>query len=295
MNRLIDLHLHTTASDGIHGAADLVRMAKDSGLAAIAIADHDSVDGVDEALAIAAQLEITVIPAVELSVSYNDYHDVHLLGYWIDYRDREFAAMLQLFRDRRESRGLLIVDRINQKLHTEGRAPLDCSRVTSLAAGALGRPHIARALLEKGYADTMQEAFINYLQPCNVPKEYLPFKTALQAIRRVGGIAVLAHPQSITRNREDLKRILQDMQQQGLDGIEAYNTMGMADDDLFLRQLADSLGLAVSGGSDFHGGEEGLVMGRGRGNLYLTTDLLSGLLRKKEQLSPANQLPERAG
>jgi predicted metal-dependent phosphoesterase TrpH len=280
MNSLIDLHLHSTSSDGIHSAAELVAMAHESGLDVIAIADHDSVDAVDDALAAAAPLGITVVPAVELSVEYRHYHDVHLLGYWINHHDDRFRAMLQLFRERREQRGLRVIDRINDKLALEGRAPLDSSAVMALAEGALGRPHIARVLMQNGYADSMQDAFNSYLQPCNVPKEYLAFDDALREIKRIGGIAVLAHPQSISRNRAELTGLLGEMQAQGLDGIEVYNTMGMDGDDAFLLKLAGSLGLAVSGGSDFHGGDDGLVMGRGRGNLYLTIDLITGLKRK---------------
>ena len=284
MNNLIDLHLHTTASDGTHKAAELVSMAKEAGLAAIAISDHDSVDGIDDALIAGAQLGITVIPAVELSVAYRHYDDVHLLGYWIDHRDAAFNDMLKRFCNRRESRGLDIVAKINQKLTTEGRIPLSGDAILAMAEGALGRPHIARALMKKGYADSMQDAFDNYLQPCNVPKEYLPFADAVHAIKRIGGITVLAHPQSITRNRQQLAELLGDMLTLGLDGVEVYNSMGVADDDVFLKQLADRLGLAVSGGSDFHGGDDGLSIGRGRGNLYLTTDLLDKLARKKTAL-----------
>jgi predicted metal-dependent phosphoesterase TrpH len=127
----------------------------------------------------------------------------------------------------------------------------------------------------------MQEAFTSYLEPCNVPKEYFPFADAVSEIQRTGGVAVLAHPQSISRDRQSLTAIIKDMAGQGLDGIEAFNTMGYYDDDSFLKKLAGSLGLIVTGGSDFHGGEEDLSMGRGRGNLYLTTELLPPLQERR--------------
>lgn len=280
MHSAIDLHLHSTSSDGIYSPTELVKLAAEAGLAVIAIADHDSVDGIDEAIAAAAQYNITVIPAVELSVEYGNYHDVHLLGYWIDHTDPAFVAMLARFRQKREGRGLQVIEKINLKLASEGRPPIANSAVMALAEGALGRPHIARILIEKGYAPSMQDAFTNYLTPCNVPKEYLPFEVAVKEIIRIGGVPVLAHPQSMSRSREELAQILRAMSQQGLGGIEAFNTMGFDGDEGFLRQLACSLDLAVTGGSDFHGTEEGLVMGKGRGNLQITGEILAALDKK---------------
>jgi predicted metal-dependent phosphoesterase TrpH len=281
MNNIIDLHLHTTSSDGIYNATELVRIAAESQITVIAIADHDSVDGIDEAISVAAEFGITVIPAVELSVEYAKHHDVHILGYWINHTDPAFVKMLSLFRQTRESRGVKVIAKINVKLESEGRAPIGVGEVMALAEGALGRPHIARILIEKGYCATMQDAFTNYLQPCNVPKEYLPFDDAVREIIRIGGVPVLAHPQSISRNREELTAIIRDMSQKGLGGIEAFNTMGFEGDTEFLRHLADSLGLAVTGGSDFHGSEEGLLMGRGRGNLLITSEILDTLYKKR--------------
>lgn len=284
MSKQIDLHVHSTSSDGIFKPAELVRIAAEAGLSVIAIADHDSVDGIDEAMAAAAEFDIRVIPAVELSVEYGGHHDVHILGYWIDHSDAEFNSMLHRFRQSRESRGLRVIEKINLKLASQGRDPIEVSEVMALAEGALGRPHIARILIEKGYCTEMQEAFTNYLQPCNVPKEYLPFDEAVREIIRIGGVPVLAHPQSLTRSREELTKIICDMGRRGLGGIEAQNTMGLDGDEGFLCKLADTLGLAVTGGSDFHGTEEGLFMGRGRGNLHITDEIIAALDRKRPPL-----------
>jgi len=281
--KFIDLHLHSTSSDGIYRPAELVQIAAAADVTVIAIADHDSTGGIDEALAAAAAVGITVIPAVELSVEYENYHDVHLLGYFIEHTDQQFNEKLQLFRERRETRGLQVIDRINLKLLSEGKQTIDGNEIMALAEGALGRPHIARVLIEKGLAENMQDAFNSYLLPCNVPKEYFTFSAALAEIHRIGGIAVLAHPQSITRDRHELRSIIAAMTEKGLDGIEAFNTMGFEGDDSFLKKLAESLNLIITGGSDYHGSEEGLVMGRGRGNLFLTEELLhgsSGLLNR---------------
>src|SRR6185369_15828029 len=291
MKHYIDLHVHSKASDGIFAPSELVAMAQTAGLYAIALSDHDSVDGIDEAVDAARNSDLTVIPAVELSVEYGKYHDVHLLGYWINHKDTVFCKMLEHFRERRESRGLNVIEKINLKLLHEGREPIASAEVMALASGSLGRPHIARVLMDKGYAANMQDAFNNYLQPCNVPKEYLPFAEAVKEIKRIGGVPVLAHPQSLSRNREELRGIISDMAGKGLEGIEAYNTMGVEGDETALRRLADSLGLASTGGSDFHGGDDGLQLGTGRGNLVVTSELLETLEAKRKPVPTPPNLP----
>jgi len=285
MKHYIDLHVHSKASDGIFSPSELIAMAQKAGLYAIALSDHDSVDGIDEAVNAADKSGLYVIPAVELSVEYGNHHDVHLLGYWINHKDSVFCRMLERFREKRESRGLDVIKKINLKLVHEGREPIANAEVTALASGSLGRPHIARVLIDRGYAATMQDAFNSYLQPCNVPKEYLPFEEAVTEIKRIGGVPVLAHPQSLTRNREELKGIISDMACKGLEGIEVYNTMGVEGDEAALRRLADSLGLASTGGSDFHGGEDGLQLGKGRGNLVVTSELLESLEAKRKLIT----------
>ena len=279
--KLVDLHIHSTFSDGIYKPYEIVKIAAAADVAIIAIADHDSTGGVNEALAAAEEVGITVIPAVELSVEYENYHDVHILGYFIDHNDQQFNDKLLLFRARRETRGLQVIANINRKLQSEGKQPIDSKEILALAEGSLGRPHIARILIEKGLAANMQDAFNSYLQPCNVPKEYFTFTAAIDEIHRIGGIAVLAHPQSISRDRCEIASVITAMADKGLDGIEAFNSMGFEGDDSFLAKMAESLDLIVTGGSDFHGGEEGLVMGRGRGNLYLTADLLQRILEMR--------------
>lgn len=287
MKKLVDLHVHSTSSDGIFKPAELAKIANDAGLMAFALADHDSIDGIDEAIAAADRLSIECIPAVELSVEYEKYSDVHLLGYFIDHKDEKFREMLSLFCERRESRGIRVVERINERLLAEGREPIDISDVMALAEGALGRPHIARVLIAKGYCTDMQNAFDSYLKQCNVPKEYLPFDRAVAEIIRTGGVPVLAHPQSISRDRSELLMIISDMAARGLGGIEACNTMGYQGDDSFLKKLADNMGLVATGGSDFHGGDEGLFMGRGRGDLTIDYSVVEALKAKRVSMAVA--------
>jgi predicted metal-dependent phosphoesterase TrpH len=275
----IDLHLHSNCSDGAFSPAEVVRLAATSGLTAIAIADHDSVAGVATAQAAGTGTGIEVIAAVELSVQFGTWQDVHLLGYGIDYSDRGFLDRLNGFRQRRERRNEEILGRVNEQLAHEGRSALELSRVLAYARDTIGRPHIARALLDEGYVRSVEDAFQRYLIPCNVPKAYWPIDDAIAEIRRVGGAAVLAHPTTISTDRGVLRHAIRELTEIGLDGIEAFNNLAQPDEMEFLRRLAGELGLLVTGGSDFHGIEEGLEMGKGRGGMRFSADLLAPLKR----------------
>ncbi len=270
MERLVDLHLHSTCSDGVHSPARLVEMASAAGLAAIAIADHDNIDGIVEALAAGLLLDVEVLPAVELSVLWERYEDIHLLGYCFDHRRPVLRDALEEFRDFRESRNERIVARINERLLQEGRPPIDFAEVQRRAKGTLGRPHIAAVLIDRGYARDNEDAFQRYLVPCNVPKRYFPIDEAIGLIHGAGGVAVLAHPPYITEDRRELARLLDTFLPLGLDGIEAYSNRATNDDiDWYITQ-ARRRGLIVTGGSDYHGLEGGeIVPGGGRGNLRI--------------------------
>jgi len=280
-NRLfIDLHIHSNCSDGAFSPAELVQRASTEGLVAVAIADHDSVAGIAEGIAAGTVCGIEVIPAVELSVEFRSWQDVHLLGYGMAWSDAVFLEKLNGFRDRREHRNIEILQRVNGMLAEEGREPVELSEVLSFARDAIGRPHIARALLERGYASTVEDAFRRYLVPCNVPKKYWPMQDAIREIQRLGGIAVLAHPTTVSNDRQELREILTELAEMGLDGVEVFNNMAQQDEMEFLRRLAGELGLLVTGGSDFHGIEEGLQMGRGRGGIRFSDTLLAPIRKR---------------
>lgn len=268
MTRLVDLHLHSTCSDGALAPAELVRMAAKVGLTAIAVADHDNVDGVDEALNEGRNCAVEVLPAVELSVVWQGFSDIHLLGYCFDHHHPELCAALAEFRDFRSGRNRQIVERINQRLAEEGRSPIDFDAIRRRAGGTLGRPHIALELIAQGHVKTKEEAFERYLVPCNVAKRYFPIAEAIELIQSAGGVTSLAHPVYISRDRQVLKRLFDTFVDFGLEGIEVYSNQATNDDiDWFLGE-AHRRGLLVTGGSDFHGGgQEELVIGGLRGNL----------------------------
>lgn len=276
----LDLHIHSNYSDGAFSPEELLRRAAEAGLVTIAIADHDSVAGVSEGIAAGALNSIEVIPAVELSVQFRSWQDVHLLGYGMDVTDPTFLEKLNRFRDRREHRNIDILERVNEMLVDEGHTAVDLSEVLIFARDAIGRPHIARALLERGYVNTVEEAFKRYLVPCNVPKCYWPMDDAIAEIRRIGGVAVLAHPTSVSTDRQELRDIIAELSDLGLDGIEVFNNMAQPDEMEFLRRLTLESGLLMTGGSDFHGIEEGLEMGKGRGGIRFSDTLLAPLRQR---------------
>lgn len=273
----IDLHIHSSYSDGAFSPAELVALAANHDVMVIAIADHDSVAGVEEARAAGSSAGIDVIPAVELSVQFEGWNDVHLLGYGIDVRDVGFLGSLDGFRQRREGRNDKILESVNSCLLEEGRSEISRESVLAFARDTIGRPHIARALIERKYADSVEDAFQRYLVPCNVPKSYWPMAEAIAEIHRIGGVAVLAHPTSITKDLEMLGAVIAALQGLGLDGVEVYNNMGWPLEIEFLRRIAGERGLLVTAGSDFHGIEQGLEIGKGREGIRFDSALLAPL------------------
>lgn len=256
MSDRVDLHTHSRHSDGTLSPVELIEMAAGRGFRTIALADHDAVSGITEALDAGRRLGVEVIPAVELSVELRGHEDVHLLGFFIDHTDQQFLEKLDLFCKRRDRRGVEILEKINARLAETGRKGIDYEEVTVDADGALGRPHIARVLVAKGYSATMENAFEDFLVPCNVPKEYFAADEAIREIHRIGGLAVLAHPSSITRDRTMLRELIAELMRYGLDGLEAMNNMASIDETDFLLGIARRHGLLVTGGSDFHGNSD---------------------------------------
>ncbi len=276
----IDLHIHSSFSDGAFSPTELVGIAVQQDVRAMAIADHDSVAGVEEATNAGSAIGVTVLSAVELSVKFEEWQDVHLLGYGINCKDEKFLLNLDGFRCRREGRNGDILERVNACLHAEGRSRLNIENVLAFARGSIGRPHIARALLERGYVNTVEDAFRRYLVPCNVPKSYWPMDEAIAEIHRIGGVAVLAHPTSISKDLARLGPVIDALHLLGLDGIEVYNNMGWPLEIEFLRRTAEESGLLMTAGSDFHGIEEGLEIGRGREGIRFDSALLAPLYER---------------
>lgn len=284
---MIDLHMHSSCSDGVLPPAQLLIAAKLAGLSTVALCDHDTVAGVEAAILAGKTLGIEVIPGVELSVCFKGYTDVHLLGYWLDIHAAELTERLDTFAFRRSNRNREIIMAVNQVLQQEQKEPLTIEEVEALADGVMGRPHIARALYQRGYVSGMEDAFSRYLVPCDAPKTYWPMEDALRTIQRIGGVAVLAHPTSITRDQQILTELVTELQELGLDGLEVYNTLAAEHEIMFLQTLANRLKLIPTGGSDFHGIEEHDQMGKGRGGTRFSDALLPPLRKRAAERAAA--------
>ena len=250
----VDLHLHTTVSDGALRPEELVRAASIAGIEVMAVTDHDSVDGIRDAERAASDLSIQVIPGIEVSASLDD-NDVHVLGYFLDPGDRVLREALSRLQEGRVAQARSMVERL-----TELGWPLDWDRVMAIAqGGSVGRPHIARALIERGYVGSVDEAFSRFLRrggPGYVEGQKLLPQEAVSLIKKAGGVPSLAHPIIVGASdyRLDLDRLLPVMVEAGLDGIEAYYKGYTPEVTAFLFGLASQYRLVPTGGSDFHGG-----------------------------------------
>ena len=250
----IDLHVHTNASDGKLAPAELVALAASRGVGLLAIADHDTVSGITPALAAARQHHgLQIIPAIELS-SYAPGNEVHVLGYFIRHDNPELAEELQVLQNSRGERARAIVDKL-QGLGLD----ISLTRVQEIAGeGSIGRPHIAQALMEKGYVSDFREVFDKYLGhggPAYVERHKLTPAQAVGLVLRCGGIPVLAHPTTL-----NLDELLPGLLSAGLMGLEVYYKDFSPETRQNLANLAKRHHLIATGGTDYHGIESTEVM-----------------------------------
>lgn len=253
MNK-IDLHTHTTASDGKNSPTENVELAKKKGLRAIAITDHDTVSGIEEALQAGQRLGVEVIPGIEVSTLYNG-QDIHVLGYCIKYESKELAKELLKLRETRNIRNKMMVERLKEVGVEITLEEVEARQTTK--GGNVGRPHMAEVMMEKGYISTMEEAFEKYLGRegkayVNPPR--ISPQEGIELIRKFNGIPVLAHP-----GLYDQDELIQDLQEEGLKGIEVYHPDHSEAEVKKYKRFAEDLNLVATGGSDFHGVRNGKV------------------------------------
>jgi predicted metal-dependent phosphoesterase TrpH len=270
---IIDLHVHTTASDGSLTPREVVRRAKALGLKAIAVTDHDTVAGVEEALEEGILCGLEVIPGIEISVDVTK-GTCHLLGYFIDYKDKDLLKRLLFIQRAREERNLKML----QKLKALG-IDLTLEEVKAQAKdGQICRPHFALAMIKKGYVSSVDEAFERFLKkggPAYVEKFRLSPEEAIRMILQSKGIPVLAHPFTLELEKEEFETFLKELKQHGLKGIEAYYPDHTLEQTEFYERLGKKYGLLITGGTDFHGPpREEIELGKGRGNLSIPYELL---------------------
>lgn len=244
----VDLHIHSTASDGRLSPADVVRKSLENGVSIIALADHDSVDGIAPALATAGAFpQLKVIPCVEISTDVPE-GEIHILGYFIDYTNPELLTTLGRMRHSRQERARGMIAKLgNLGIHIEWQRVLEIA-----GSGSMGRPHIAQAMLEKGYIASFKEAFTKYISrggPAYVEREKTTPVEAVKLILRANGLPVLAHP--LTTNTPEIMIIK--LKAAGLVGIEAYYDGYTTEEINSLVNLANRHNLFATGGSDYHG------------------------------------------
>ena len=258
--KFADLHIHTNCSDGVFTPSEVVSYAKNMGLSAISITDHDSVDGVQEALSAGADSGVEVIPGIELSSLAHDGSEMHILGYFINHKCSELGKKLKFLRKDRFERG----HKILQKLENCGVKLKDTSFLRSGEDKAVGRLHFAKALVAEGAVKNTQEAFQKYLspeKPAYVAKYAMSAAEAIKLISDAGGISVMAHP--YYSHYTDMK-IMHSLVAAGLSGIEAYHPKHPESMVKKFLALAKDLGIAATGGSDCHGASknEPAMLGR---------------------------------
>jgi predicted metal-dependent phosphoesterase TrpH len=244
----VDLHLHSTASDGRFSPAELVRKAVDEGLTVISLTDHDTVDGVAPALEAArAFAQLRLIPGIEISTDISG-GEVHILGYFIDHFDGSLQAALEQMRNSRWERARRMVTRLE-----ELGCPLEWERVQEIAgSGVIGRPHIAQAMLERGHIESFKEAFTKYIGrdgPAYVEREKVTPAGAVELVIQAKGLPVLAHPLTVS----EPEQMATELKAVGLVGIEAYYAGYNAEDIERLVSMADRHNLITTGGTDYHG------------------------------------------
>jgi predicted metal-dependent phosphoesterase TrpH len=273
----VDLHLHTTASDGVLTPSQMVNYAKSKGLLAIAITDHDTIEGLEEGLLEGERIGLEVIPGIEISAEHSP-GSMHLLGFFLDIHHPTLTERLGYLQRARAERNPRMAERLN-------KLGIDITFDEVLKAsggGQVGRPHFAQVLMEKGYVRSFQEAFERFLKKgasAYVEKMRFSAEESIHFINEANGVAVLAHPNTLQVNGySELENLILRLVKTGLRGIEAYYPEHSALEVAQYKTLAERHGLLVTGGTDYHGIEKnGLDIGVGRGEMKLPYSIVENL------------------
>ncbi len=246
----IDLHTHSSFSDGTHSPTQIAEKAHKLGLKAVALTDHDTTAGLDEFLSLKKVNGPQIVPGIELS-AHHHLCSIHILGYGIDHNNHFLQEKLKSIQAAREKRNLAIL----QKLRSFG-FPLDLSQIEGIAEGQIGRPHIANLMVKKGIVRNENEAFARFLKKdkkAYVEREFLPVEDAIAIIRQAGGVAALAHPASVDPTCTFLYRLIEDLCKNGLEALEVYHPVHNKKHISFFSRICREMNLLATGGSDFHG------------------------------------------
>ena len=270
----IDLHVHSTASDGTCSPRELVRMAAERGLAAIALSDHDTVSGYAEAAAEGAGLGLEVVPAIEISTKFG--RAVHILGYYIDMESPELTALLDWIVHDRDSRNIKMAE-----LMAADGLPVSYEVMQQRFGEVIGRPHFAQLLVELGLAPSVKAAFELYVEKGRKyyqPRNILPIEQAVSIIVNAGGIASLAHPFQYRLDDGGLRELIEHCISLGLGAMECRYSGYTTEQSDYLEALAEEYGLLKTGGSDFHGSNKPhIALGSGTGDMNVPYEYLETL------------------
>jgi len=273
----VDLHLHTTASDGVLSPSEIVRYAKAKGLQAIAITDHDTVEGCEEGLSEGERIGFEVIPGIEISAEHSP-GSMHILGFFLDIHHPLLTERLKYLQKARAERNPKITEKLNQL----GINITFAEVLKASGGGQVGRPHFANVLLEKKIVRNFQEAFDRFLKkgaPAYVDKLRFTSKEALHFINEAEGVAVLAHPNTLGMDGpSELEKLILHLVDEGLKGIEVYYPEHSREEVAQYKFLAGKYGLLATGGTDYHGMEKGeLDIGVGRGDMKLPYSIVQSI------------------
>jgi len=277
---IVDLHVHSTKSDGSYTPTELVAYALEKGLSAFALTDHDTTEGISEAMDAAKNQPIEVIPGIEFSTEYEG-RDIHILGLYVDYEESHFKKHLVEFQQSRITRNEKMCARLSE-------AGIQITYPDLLAAfpgSVITRAHYAKYLLAHGYTKSMKEAFDRYIGdncPYFVPREKVTPSQAVELILHAKGIPILAHPTLYHMGKDRLNTLVSTLTNVGLMGIEAVYSTYSVSEEREMKALAKKYNLCISGGSDFHGNTKpGLDLAVGYGKLFIHEEILDNLKKKR--------------
>jgi predicted metal-dependent phosphoesterase TrpH len=275
----IDLHVHTTESDGTLTPAEVIDLAVQQNLCALALTDHETISGIDKAQTAAREQQIELIPGIEISTNYNGI-ELHILGFFITTTDTAFTKEIEQLIARRVDRNI----KMTERLQAQG-FPINLDQIQASYPGSIiTRAHFARYLVEQGYVANRTIVFQKYLGTdccCFVPRQKISPFHAMDIIRMGGGISCLAHPVLYPIGNTHLESLVKELKEHGLSALEAIYSMNALRDERRLIALAQKYDLAISGGSDFHGSNKPQIqLGTGKGNLRIPYHILTSLRQR---------------
>lgn len=285
----VDLHMHSTYSDGTFTPEELIALAEKTGLSAVALTDHDTLDGTEQFCAAARKKEIEALVGVELSLEYEGT-EIHLLGYFVQMPDLQGESgeeLLRILRFNREEKGKRH-ERMAELFQQQG-IPVELVRIREDAGCVVNRVHFARELIRLGYVQDVAEAFFRYLgegKCCFVPRTYLPAAQGIRAVLKAGGVPVLAHPWLCFSSEDKVREMILTLKKDGLAGVECEYADFSLEQKAWLCHEAEKQGLLVSGGTDFHGSNKrNLKLGTGHGDLAVPYSVYEKILKRMRKES----------